>query len=121
MENGVVNLTDKFSRINEHWSPRIVAAVNNFHIKLVKLQGEFVWHKHDETDEMFFVSKGQLTIRLRERDVVLGEGDLFVVPRGVEHCPVAEGECEVLLIEPAGTVNTGDAGGDRTVADPSWI
>ena len=94
--------------------PKIIAQLNDLHIKAVKLQGEFVWHSHPETDELFFVHKGALTIRLRDRDVVLQPGEMFVVPKGVEHMPVANEECEMLLIEPAGTPNTGDAGGDRT-------
>jgi mannose-6-phosphate isomerase-like protein (cupin superfamily) len=116
----VVNLEDKFARISEPWSPRILARLNDYHVKAVKLEGEFVWHKHDETDELFLVTKGALVIRFRDRDVTLGPGDLLVVPKGVEHLPVAEEACEVLLIEPAGTLNTGDAGGDRTV-EPEWI
>jgi mannose-6-phosphate isomerase-like protein (cupin superfamily) len=116
----VVNLEEKFARISEPWSPRILARLNDYHVKAVKLEGEFVWHKHDETDELFLVTKGALVIRFRDRDVTLGPGDLLVVPKGVEHLPVAEEACEVLLIEPAGTLNTGDAGGDRTV-EPEWI
>jgi mannose-6-phosphate isomerase-like protein (cupin superfamily) len=116
----VVNLEDKFGKFAEHWSPKILAQLNDYHIKAVKLQGEFVWHKHDETDELFLVTKGSLVIRFRDREVTLGPGELLVVPKGVEHMPVAEEECEVLLIEPAGTPNTGDAGGARTV-EPDWI
>jgi mannose-6-phosphate isomerase-like protein (cupin superfamily) len=116
----VINLEDKFARFSEHWSPKILARLNDYHVKAVKLQGEFVWHKHDDTDELFLVTKGSLVIRFRDRDVSLGPGELLVVPTGVEHLPVAEEECEVLLIEPAGTLNTGDAGGART-ALPEWI
>ena len=116
----VVNLEDKVARFGEHWSPKILARLNDYHVKAVKLQGEFVWHKHDETDELFLVTKGSLVIRFRDRDVSIGPGELLVVPKGVEHQPVAEEECEVLLIEPAGTRNTGDAGGERT-ARPEWI
>jgi mannose-6-phosphate isomerase-like protein (cupin superfamily) len=116
----VVNLEDKFGRIGEQWSPKILAQLNDYHVKAVKLQGEFVWHRHDETDELFLVTKGSLVIRFRDRDVVLGPGELLVVPKGVEHLPIAEEECEVLLIEPAGTPNTGDAGGPRTV-EPEWV
>jgi mannose-6-phosphate isomerase-like protein (cupin superfamily) len=116
----VVNLKDKFARIGDPWSPRIIAALNDYHIKVVRLLGEFVWHKHEDTDELFLVTKGSLVIRFRDRDVALGPGELLVVPKGVEHMPVAEEECEVLLIEPAGTPNTGDAGGARTV-EPEWI
>jgi mannose-6-phosphate isomerase-like protein (cupin superfamily) len=116
----VVNLVDKFGRFSEQWSPKILARLNDYHIKAAKLQGEFVWHKHDETDELFLVTKGSLTIRFRDGEVTLGPGELVVVPKGVEHLPVAERECEILLIEPAGTRNTGDAGGARTV-EPEWI
>ena len=116
----VVNLEEKFGKFAEHWSPKILAQLNDYHIKAVKLQGEFVWHKHAGTDELFLVTKGSLVIRFRDRDVALGPGELLVVPKGVEHMPVAEQECEVLLIEPAGTPNTGDAGGART-ALPDWI
>jgi mannose-6-phosphate isomerase-like protein (cupin superfamily) len=116
----VVNLEDKFGRFADHWSPKILAKLNDYHVKAVKLLGEFVWHKHHETDELCLLTKGSLLIRFRDRDVTLGPGDLLVVPRGVEHLPVAEEECEVLLIEPAGTLNTGDAGGARTV-EPEWI
>jgi mannose-6-phosphate isomerase-like protein (cupin superfamily) len=116
----VVNLEDKFGRISEQWSPKILAQLNDYQVKAVKLRGEFVWHKHDETDELFLVTKGSLVIRFRDREVTLGPGELLVVPRGIEHLPVAEEECEVLLIEPAGTANTGDAGGPRTV-EPEWV
>jgi mannose-6-phosphate isomerase-like protein (cupin superfamily) len=109
-----VDLVEKLSMFSEHWSPKVVARLNDYEVKVVKLQGEFVWHKHDETDELFLVVAGELIIRLRDRDVRLGPGHLFVVPRGVEHCPVAEGEVHALLVEPAGLVNTGDAGGPLT-------
>ncbi len=115
-----VNIAEKFQKIAEHWSPKIIAELNDLHIKAVKLKGEFVWHAHGSTDEMFLVTRGAMVMRLRDRDVPLAAGELFVVPKGVEHMPVAEAECEVLLIEPAGTTNTGDAGGARTV-DPDWI
>jgi mannose-6-phosphate isomerase-like protein (cupin superfamily) len=111
----VVNLEEKFARFSEHWSPKILARLNDYEVKAVKLQGEFVWHRHDETDELFLVTKGTLVIRFRDRDVAIGPGELLVVPKGVEHMPVAEAECEVLLIEPAGTANTGNAVGARTV------
>ena len=116
----VVNLEDKFTRFSEHWKPKILAQLNDYHVKAVKLQGEFVWHRHDETDELFLVTKGTLVIRFRDREVSIGPGELLVVPKGVEHMPVAAEKCEVLLIEPAGTANTGDAGGGRTV-EPEWI
>jgi mannose-6-phosphate isomerase-like protein (cupin superfamily) len=116
----VINLEEKFARFSERWSPKILARLNDYEVKAVKLQGEFVWHRHDETDELFLVTRGSLIIRFRDRDVTIGPGELLVVPKGVEHLPVANEECEVLLIEPAGTPNTGDAGGARTV-EPEWI
>ena len=116
-----VNLEDKFSRVTDQWSPRIVAQVNDYHVKIAKVQGEFVWHSHPETDELFLVHRGELTIELREGVVRLGAGELYVVPRGVEHRPVAEQECEIVMLEPVGTVNTGDAGGERTVGEVPWV
>ena len=117
-----INLSEKFSRIGEHWSPRVVAQPNGQHVKLAKLLGTFVWHKHDDADELFLVVKGRLTIEFCDGATELAEGELCVVPRGVEHRPVAAQECHVLLFEPAGTLNTGDAVGDpRTVAAPQSI
>lgn len=103
-----INLAAKLAQFQEHWSPRTVAQLNDYDIMVVKVKGEFVWHKHDETDDFFFVLSGQLTIRLRDGEVVLNPGDLYVVPRGVEHQPFAEQEAHLLLIEPSGTPNTGD-------------
>ena len=105
----VVNLAQKLTLFHEHWSPRTVAQFNGHDVMVVKVKGEFVWHHHDDTDDFFLVLTGHLTIRLPDGDVVLGPGDLFVVPVGVEHQPVAEEETELLLIEPRGTPNTGDA------------
>ena len=110
-----VNLAEKFAKVSEHWSPKVVAALDDYEVKVVKLQGEFVWHSHDQEDEMFLVVEGNLTIRLRDRDIDLGAGELFVVPRGAEHQPVAEAECRVLLIERKGVINTGDVEDARTV------
>jgi mannose-6-phosphate isomerase-like protein (cupin superfamily) len=109
-----VNLQEKLSLFDERWKPKIVATLNDNDIQVVKIQGEFVWHTHHETDELFFVITGRLTIDLRTRSIELGPGELLVVPQGVEHRPRAEQVAEVLLIEPSGTVNTGDAGGDLT-------
>jgi mannose-6-phosphate isomerase-like protein (cupin superfamily) len=103
-----VNLGAKLDQFSEHWSPKIVGRYNGNDLMVVKVQGEFVWHAHPDTDDFFLVLKGQLTIKLRDRDVHLKEGELFVVPKGVEHCPVATEECHLLLIEPSGTPNTGD-------------
>ena len=104
----VVNLAQKFSTFSEYFSPKIVAEYNGNDVYLAKIKGEFVWHSHPDTDDLFLVLKGKLTIKLRDGDVVLGPGELYVVPKGVEHCPVADEEVHVLLIEPAGTPNTGD-------------
>ena len=103
-----INLADKLGQFTEHWSPKVVADLNGHDVMVVKVKGEFVWHSHPDTDDFFLVLKGRLTIKLRDGDVVLGPGELYVVPRGVEHCPVAEEETHLLLIEPAGTPNTGD-------------
>jgi mannose-6-phosphate isomerase-like protein (cupin superfamily) len=109
-----INLDERFARFADQWSPKVIAKLNDYEIKLVRVQGEFVWHEHDDTDELFLVLDGELTIQLRARDVVLRAGELFVVPRGVEHCPRADGEVRALLLEPAGVVNTGRAGGRLT-------
>jgi len=119
--SGVVNLAEKLSRIDATWQPRIVARVNDYDVRLARLEGEFVWHSHSETDELFLVIEGRMRIRMRDCEVTLGPGELFVVPRGVEHCPVTEGPCSVLLLEPSGTRNTGDAGGDRTAPTDRWL
>jgi mannose-6-phosphate isomerase-like protein (cupin superfamily) len=121
MDYQPVNLPDKFSKFSEHWSPKIIAQVNDYHFKLAKVQGEFVWHDHPETDEVFFVVKGQLEIHFRGGMVTLHEGEMFVVPKGVEHKPVAEQECQIMLVEPAGTVNTGNVVDEKTAAHTDWI
>jgi mannose-6-phosphate isomerase-like protein (cupin superfamily) len=110
----VVDLAEKLSLFSEHWSPKKVAELNDYEVKVVRIKGDFVWHTHEDTDELFLVVDGELTIQLRDRDVVLGPGQLFVVPRGVEHCPRADEEVTALLVEPSGVVNTGDAGGPLT-------
>jgi mannose-6-phosphate isomerase-like protein (cupin superfamily) len=109
-----INLAEKLALLPGHYQPGIVGYMNDYKLVVVKVRGEFVWHKHDETDDFFLVLAGRLTIQLRDRDVVLEPGELFVVPRGVEHCPKADDETHVLLIEPRDTVNTGDAGGEKT-------
>ncbi|MGI8679475.1 MAG: cupin domain-containing protein [Jatrophihabitans sp.] len=116
MANEAVDITEKLSLLSEHWSPKVVARLNDYEVKVVKVQGEFVWHTHDNTDELFLVVAGELTIQLRDGDVRLSAGQLFVVPRGVEHCPRTAGEAHALLIEPTGVVNTGNAGGALTAA-----
>ena len=117
----VVSLADKFSRFEERWHPFIVAELNGQQVKLAKLEGEFVWHSHAAEDEMFLVVQGTLRIELRDGEVDLSAGELCVVPRGVEHRPVADGLVHVLLFEPASTAHTGDRETERTVKDPTWI
>ncbi len=112
-----VDLTEKFSLFNEHWQPRIVGELNGQYIKLAKLKGEFLWHCHENEDEMFMVIKGRLTIRLREQDIDLEEGQFFIIPRGVEHLPVAEEEVQVMLFEPQSVINTGDKQTERTLEE----
>jgi mannose-6-phosphate isomerase-like protein (cupin superfamily) len=112
-----VNLAEKFGLFEEYWSPKIVGELNGQHVKLAKLKGEFIWHHHETEDELFLVVKGQLVLELREQDVVLEEGEFFIVPRGVEHKPVAEEEVHVLLFEPKSTLNTGNVRSERTVED----
>ena len=109
-----VRIDEKFAAFQEHWAPKRIAQLNNYDVRIVKVQGEFVWHSHDDTDELFLVWKGRLRIELRDGDVHLGPGEMYVVPRGVEHRPVADEECELLLVEPQNVANTGDAGGEMT-------
>jgi mannose-6-phosphate isomerase-like protein (cupin superfamily) len=115
--NDKVNLANKLSRFDEHFQPKIVGRLNDYKLMVVKAKGEIVWHSHEDTDDFFLVLKGRLTIQLRDREVELAEGELFVVPRGVEHRPVAHEEAHLLLIEPAGTPNTGDASGAMTAPE----
>jgi mannose-6-phosphate isomerase-like protein (cupin superfamily) len=113
-----VNLAEKFARIDEVYKPKLVAEYNDNKILLTRARGEFVWHKHDDTDDLFIVAKGRLVIQLRDRDVELNAGEMFVVPRGVEHCPRADPEAEIIVIEPIGTTNTGDAQPSELTAKP---
>lgn len=112
-----VNVADKFARFNEHWAPKIIGDLNDFHVKAVKAKGDFVWHHHEREDELFYVVKGRLVIKLRDGEVALGPGEFAVVPHGVEHLPIADEETHILLLEPKTTVNTGTAGGGRTLRD----
>jgi mannose-6-phosphate isomerase-like protein (cupin superfamily) len=121
MEHNGISLTDKLGKFSERWSPRIISRFNDYHVKLAKVQGEFVWHDHAETDELFLVLEGHLTILFRDGKVALRAGELFVVPKGIEHKPVAEDECHILLLEPAGTLNTGDVVDALTAKDDVWI
>lgn len=115
-----VTLSEKLSLFEEQWAPKIVGEVNDFHVKLVKLQGEFVWHSHELEDELFLVLKGRLRMQLRDRMVTVDPGELVVIPRGTEHCPASDEEVHILLLEPKSTVNTGTAASDRQ-RDPAWI
>jgi mannose-6-phosphate isomerase-like protein (cupin superfamily) len=121
MNYEAINFAEKLGKFSERWSPRVVARMNDYHFKLVKIEGEFVWHSHAETDEAFVVVEGEMRIEFRDGFVELRAGEMFVVPRGVEHRPTAARECRILLVEPAGTVNTGDAGGALTAADNVWV
>lgn len=116
-----INLNDKLSRFDDHWAPRVIAGLNDYQFKLVKIQGEFVWHSHAETDELFLVIDGEMSIEFRHGAVCLKSGEMFVVPKGMEHRPVAENQCSVMVVEPAGVVNTGDAGGGMTAKNDVWI
>ena len=116
-----VSLAEKFELIEEHWKPKIAGAVNGFHVKLVKFEGEFLWHHHEAEDELFLVVKGRMQMKLRDGAVELNEGEFIIIPHGVEHMPVAMGEVHVLLFEPSSTVNTGNVRGARTVPKPEWV
>ena len=116
-----ISLAEKLTHITDHWSPRIVAQLNDVQFKLAKIEGDFVWHSHADTDEAFFVVKGQFDMEYRDRTVTVREGDLVVVPKGVEHRPRATNECHIMLVELAGTVNTGEVGGDLTASNDEWI
>jgi mannose-6-phosphate isomerase-like protein (cupin superfamily) len=116
-----IRFTEKLARLEGLWSPRVVAEMNDYQFKIVRIQGDFVWHDHPETDETFIVLKGEIRIDFRDRAIVLGEGEMYVVPKGVEHKPYADSEAELLLIEPKGILNTGHAGGDRTQENDLWI
>jgi mannose-6-phosphate isomerase-like protein (cupin superfamily) len=116
-----INLREKLACFSEHWSPRVVAEMNDYQFKLAKFEGSFVWHSHDDTDEVFLVLAGTLGIEFRDGSVELGEGEMCVVPKGVEHRPFAERECHVLLVEPRGVVNTGDAASDLRADNDVWV
>jgi mannose-6-phosphate isomerase-like protein (cupin superfamily) len=116
-----INLVQKFSLFNEYWQPKIVGELNASYIKIVKLKGEFIWHQHETEDELFLVIKGHLLILLRDGEVNLEPGEFVIIPKGVEHCPVAEEEAQVVLMEPKTTLNTGEVQSDRTVEQLEWI
>jgi mannose-6-phosphate isomerase-like protein (cupin superfamily) len=121
MNYQAINIKEKLAKFSDHWSPKIIAQMNTYHFKLVKFEGTFVWHSHPETDEVFIVIDGEMSIDFPDGKVDLRAGEMFVVPKGIKHKPVSESECRVMLVEPAGTVNTGDAGGEMTAGDNVWI
>lgn len=116
-----INLAEKLGKIRDHWSPFVIAEMNDIQFKLAKFEGEFVWHSHDHTDEVFFVVAGEMEIGFRDRTITLREGEMFVVPRGVEHITRAVRECSAMIIEPRGVVNTGEAGGELTAPNDRWL
>jgi len=121
MEIKAINFQEKLAKFSDHWSPKIIAQMNDYHFKLVKFQGEFIWHNHEDTDEVFIVLNGEISIEFRDGKIDLEAGEMFVVPKGVEHKPLAERECKIMLVEPAGTVNTGNTGGELTADNNIWI
>ena len=116
-----INLFEKFSKFTEHWEPRVIAEMNNYQFKLVRIKGDFVWHNHPDTDEAFIVIKGNMKIQFKNSIVEIGEGEMIIVPKGVNHKPIAEDECLVMLVEPRGVVNTGEKVSDYTAPNDVWI
>jgi mannose-6-phosphate isomerase-like protein (cupin superfamily) len=116
-----INFKEKFSKFSDHWSPKVIAEMNDYQFKLVKIQGDFIWHNHEDTDETFIVIEGEMKIEFENEIVELNEGDLFVVPKGVEHKPLAKNECKIMIIEPRGVVNTGNSEGNLTASNDVWI
>lgn len=121
MEHNVINFKDKFTKFTEHWSPRVIAEMNDYQFKLVKVEGEFVWHDHPDTDEVFIVIEGCLNIEFRDGVVTLESGEMFVIPKGIEHKPLATSECKIMIVEPKGVVNTGDSESKLTAEDDVWV
>jgi len=121
MKFEAINFKEKFTKFTDHWSPRVVAEMNDYQFKLVKVEGEFVWHDHPDTDEVFIVIEGILNIEFRNGIVTLNSGEMFVIPKGVEHKPVANSECKIMIVEPKGVVNTGDSGSKLTAQNDVWV
>ena len=121
MPDAAINLQEKLAKFSEHWSPRVIAEMNDYQFKLAKVLGEFVWHSHADTDEVFIVLAGRMTLEFRDKSVPLAAGEMYVVPKGVEHRPVASQECCIMLVEPRGVVNTGYAGGSHTARNDVWV
>ena len=116
-----INLKEKLSKFSDHWSPKVIAEMNDYQFKLVKIKGDFVWHNHEDTDEVFIVIEGKMKIEFENETVELNEGDMYVVPKGIQHKPHAENECKVMLVEPRGVVNTGNTEGELTASNDVWI
>lgn len=121
MKRNAINFEEKFSKFSAHWSPRVIAEMNNYQFKLVKVEGEFVWHDHPETDEVFIVIEGSLNIEFRDGSVTLNTGEMFVIPKGTEHKPVAQTECKIMIVEPKGVVNTGETNSTLTADNDVWV
>ncbi|MEI5907925.1 cupin domain-containing protein [Bacillus spongiae] len=120
-QNQVINISEKLTKFNEHWSPKVIGEMNNYQFKLAKIIGEFVWHSHKETDEVFIIMEGEMKISFRDGEVSLKKGDMYVIPKGKEHRPFSEKECHVMIIEPKGVVNTGENEGELTAENDVWI
>ena len=116
-----INFKDKYSKFSKHWSPRIIAEMNDYQFKLAKIKGEFIWHNHKDTDETFIVLEGEMILKFRDSEVKLSKGEMYVVPKGVDHKPCAEKECKILVVEPRGVINTGEVVGDLTINEDMWI
>ncbi|MBB1345693.1 MULTISPECIES: cupin domain-containing protein [unclassified Pseudoalteromonas] len=121
MKQNAINFKEKFTKFTDHWSPRVIAEMNDYQFKLVKVEGEFVWHDHPDTDEVFIVIEGCLNIEFRDGVVTLESGEMFVIPKGIEHKPIATSECKIMIVEPKGVVNTGDSGSELTAEDDVWV
>ena len=121
MSSEKINLKEKLSKFSDHWSPKVIAEMNDYQFKLVKIKGDFVWHNHGDTDEFFLVLEGEMNIKFKDETVLLKEGEIFVVPKGVEHKPYSKKECKILIIEPKGIINTGDKKGELTAKEDVWI
>ncbi len=121
MSYKAISFQEKLSKFNEHWTPKVIAEINDYQIKLVKIEGDFIWHNHPYTDELFIVLSGNMSSEFRDGQVDLTTGEMFVVPKGIEHKPFAANECHIMLIEPKGLINTGDVGGDLTAVNDIWV
>ena len=117
----VINFKDKLNKFSDHWSPKVIAEMNNYQFKLVKIKGDFVWHNHENTDEAFIVLEGEMSIQFEDRKVTLNEGEMYIVKKGIDHKPYAENECKIMIIEPNGVINTGNVEGDLTASNDVWI